>query len=387
MNFIVGIDPGTTTGFAVFDLQGKLVKAGSEKELGKDQLVWLLSEIGSPLIIGSDKRKIPGFVESVASQFGSVIHAPDNDVLAKEKRELVRGLTLNNSHEIDAAASALLAYRAFSQLVERTKRKLQEEGKEFLFDQVIVLVIKHKLSIAGALVAVEQPTLPRVQALKKLLHVPLPKSVELVRLFEDAVLFERANTLLKQKLKECQDQLLKSNKRISQLYKSVDEFSEKKAGVLLRQKDERIYQLRNERARVANMLQKENQSILALLKRLTSKTVRVVPRVSTLSKKNFFDELIPGSILFVDNPNVLSHDSRVLLKSFTAIMCVVSPLKQVSQQLPIPCIISDGRYVFLYKNWACIDEKWLEKKLKEDSVLFKLVQEYKKERENNARHK
>ena len=56
---IVGIDPGTTLGYAAIDFEGNLVKVWSEKNLDMGSLISKLIRLGRPLIVAGDKEYNP----------------------------------------------------------------------------------------------------------------------------------------------------------------------------------------------------------------------------------------------------------------------------------------------------------------------------------------
>ena len=51
---IVGIDPGITTGIAILDLYGNVVKVCSKRNMGKNEIIRTITNFGHPLIITSD---------------------------------------------------------------------------------------------------------------------------------------------------------------------------------------------------------------------------------------------------------------------------------------------------------------------------------------------
>ena len=56
---IVGIDPGTTIGYAALDLQRNLVVSGSKKNMSFDELLAKLHSYGTIVHLGTDKKKVP----------------------------------------------------------------------------------------------------------------------------------------------------------------------------------------------------------------------------------------------------------------------------------------------------------------------------------------
>jgi hypothetical protein len=110
---IVGIDPGTTIGIAALDLNGNLITATSGKEMGKEEAVRNITEIGIPSLIACDVTPIPGTVLKIAAYFNVPVSAPKRELREEDKvRESagVKGRLLNN-HERDAYVAALRGYK------------------------------------------------------------------------------------------------------------------------------------------------------------------------------------------------------------------------------------------------------------------------------------
>jgi len=78
---ILGIDPGTTTGYAVLDVTGNLLKKGSAKNISMGSLISKVIRSGNPIIIGCDKKTTPWFVEKMAAQLGAKVIYPAKDLL------------------------------------------------------------------------------------------------------------------------------------------------------------------------------------------------------------------------------------------------------------------------------------------------------------------
>ena len=75
-SIILGLDPGTTTAFAALDLNGRIIRIFSKKDLGQQDLVSAVSTVGKPLLIGVDKSKEPRAAEKLAATFSSLSAIP-----------------------------------------------------------------------------------------------------------------------------------------------------------------------------------------------------------------------------------------------------------------------------------------------------------------------
>ncbi|NLI63048.1 MAG: DUF460 domain-containing protein [Methanosarcinaceae archaeon] len=120
---IVGIDPGTTIGIAIFSLNGDLLFKGSFRGLSSTDAVRKISLYGKPLIIASDVYPVPSTVEKIKRSFQAVSKTPDHEVSSSEKIELARPYNYVNDHERDALAAGLLAYKSYKPLFSKIESK------------------------------------------------------------------------------------------------------------------------------------------------------------------------------------------------------------------------------------------------------------------------
>ncbi len=146
---IIGIDPGTTVGFAVLDLYGKIVDLGSEKNISLDNLIYQISEKCTPLIIGSDKVKVPKMVGKFAARVGAKIVVPQEDLKVEDKRRMTERFAFGNHHEMDALASALHALKQSQQLLLRINKLVPREDSHLL-EEVRSMVVKEKVAVKKA---------------------------------------------------------------------------------------------------------------------------------------------------------------------------------------------------------------------------------------------
>src|SRR3989344_6928155 len=107
---IVGMDPGTTLGYAFLDMDGRLLETGSAKQFPIHLLIRKAMDAGTPLFVGTDKRNVPSAVQEFAAKTGARIMAPAEDLKVQEKKIWTKEHRLRNDHERDALAAALFAY-------------------------------------------------------------------------------------------------------------------------------------------------------------------------------------------------------------------------------------------------------------------------------------
>jgi predicted RNase H-like nuclease (RuvC/YqgF family) len=117
---IVGIDPGTTTAFAVLDLKGKLINIASSRSWGFSELVGLLIELGHPIIIATDKN-------------------PTSSLSVEQKLRDTKSYSYANEHERDALAAAIDAVRSVKNKLESVEKKAPPE---VVLDELQMLVLR-----------------------------------------------------------------------------------------------------------------------------------------------------------------------------------------------------------------------------------------------------
>ncbi len=131
---IIGIDPGIESGLAILDIEGKLVALHSAKEFGKGDIVSVVSSAGVPLIVSADTNPPPEMVKKVAAMLGAQLYYPPRTLSTSEKEEIVRefatprNINVRTTHERDALAAAVLAYRSIASKLEKLRRELERMG-------------------------------------------------------------------------------------------------------------------------------------------------------------------------------------------------------------------------------------------------------------------
>ncbi|MEM4397429.1 MAG: DUF460 domain-containing protein, partial [Candidatus Woesearchaeota archaeon] len=156
---IVGIDPGTTTAFAVLSFDFKVLKVKSKKSYSLAGIIYDVYKEGYPLIIATDKKEIPSFIKEFSQKTGSKIYNPKYDTKKGEKLYIVKEKGLldycKNTHEIDALASALYAYREYYSLIKKIDNFIKDKNKIYLKNILLTKVIIEEKNILKAISEIE----------------------------------------------------------------------------------------------------------------------------------------------------------------------------------------------------------------------------------------
>ena len=111
-HIIAGIDPGATVGVAVLDLSGKKLASVSILSGGIAEAVSAIERHGTPSLICCDVFPAPEMAQKIASYFSCRLFVPQRGIREAEKREIARGAGVENNHERDAYAAAVMGFRA-----------------------------------------------------------------------------------------------------------------------------------------------------------------------------------------------------------------------------------------------------------------------------------
>ena len=148
---ILGLDPGSTIGYALIDFDGNIVAVDSFKG-NLNETISEVMKYGKVLVIGTDVCKVPKFVEKFASLTGAQIVKPDYNLFYHEKRkktkEFLKRLDtkLKNKHERAALAAALIAYRNFNGLFN----KIDNEYEKGTSNKIKKIVLEENIPIKKA---------------------------------------------------------------------------------------------------------------------------------------------------------------------------------------------------------------------------------------------
>jgi len=152
----VGIDPGTTLGYAVLDLSGNVLRLGSERGGSLKRLIDESTYYGIPVIAATDKAKCPELVYQFSAKTGARLAVPPADLLLSEKKRLTEGIKAND-HELDAVSAARFGLKKYMGMISKVNDSLKGTNDErFLEDVKRLLILREGIGIAEALRIVRQ---------------------------------------------------------------------------------------------------------------------------------------------------------------------------------------------------------------------------------------
>ena len=388
---IVGIDPGTTLGYAVLDINKKIIEINSSKELNLNALIKKISEIGSPIIVGTNKKKKKKncFIRKFAAQFNAKLVAPKEDLKIEDKNELTRDYKLN-SHQRDALAAALCAYSKYERLFSKIDYHLKEFDKEVI-EEVRKLCVKEELNIALSLdmVTNKQTDKKEVNEIKKIIHKDELKK-DLIFLYEKIKKQNKSIKLLQKTNKQKEDYIKKIKERDAYLITKINQLvPDKKAEELLNLRENLIISMGSEiKSKEENIdyLRKEIDKIYDFFSDLGNNYL--VKKLKNLGYEEFMSKnrilkIKKNDILLVDNIDIANNRILEFMKDKVRIIIYKNGTRKFKDFILIKCEnlnIKEDRY------FALVNKEELKKEENNFDMLKDIVLDYKRTRLASIHH-
>jgi len=369
-----GIDPGTTVGYCILDLDGEIVKFGSQKELSSDKLIEMFRNIGEIIIVACDKKKSPEFVKHVGIKLGAAVWSPKEDLAVTEKISFTKKNKYKNSHERDAIASVLMAYAAYTVKFEEIYSFLLEQNRLEIKDNFIKQVLRN-----GAL---NYHEILRMNEDKKVALTPKPKQHKQEKRNVLENVLKHNESLVKENERLRQENRLIKNK-IKKEFDKITEIkdknvSDKKLMEMLMFREKRYHILLKKFRDLERSQKKNYKKINRLLSYVKNKNdYLVVDYYSNLS------DVKKADVLFVKNPNEFSSQS---IKELNNLDITIISLEKVSSRIrnkiKAVWIEWEDQFFEINKDKVIILKDDLKKALENSSTVEDILNEYKEDRKS-----
>jgi len=380
---IVGVDPGTTVGYAVLDIEGNIVEINSEKELSLDKLVERIARLGKIVVIGTDKKKVPFFVDKLKAKVGARVLSPKEDMKVSDKKDLARPYSTKNSHEEDALASALFARNSVKNAIADIENIFSK--KDYKADMQSIIQM-HLLDPEKNIIKVLEQSNQLKPAVKEIRPIYITKAPDIAFLSEkirklDKDIFylrEQNSALLKQKkiMGQRYDYL---KKKIRYILDSPNDSNDQKMDSLfneMRAKNDHISLLENELNKIRSII-------------LAHKNPIILKKLDNLGREEFIKKrdiilVHEGDILLVDDPNIISDFTVSWLKNKVNVIVHKKRLSSKNlDNLPFVFLEADKLRISEDKHFAVIEKKSFDQIKNDSNLLSKIVHDYHKERLEN----
>ena len=385
---IVGIDPGTTLGYAILDIDGNLLELKSSKQLSFSQLISKTIEKGKILAVGCDKKNVPNFVKNFAIKNGAKLIHPKTDLSIKEKKEITSTFNPEDDHQRDALASALFAFKEVSPLLKKINSFIKKYKKEKIQNELKELVILKEKSINDALSLLEKPLKIEEKIIEKIEEEKPFKKNDFLILYnklkkkeKEIKILKNYNNNLTSQIKNLKEKYKYLSKKITQL-RLIEQPQE-----LLEFKEKRIQNFAQEislKEEQINKLQKEITWLFSILSSLNKNYL--LKKMNNLGHKEF-ERLNPlldiqkDDILLIEDPNIISEKTISFLKNKVNIILYKKTISKKIKELPFIFIDIKKFKIEENKYFAIVNKKELDKIRDKSDLLDKILKDYKKERQ------
>ncbi|MBD3310691.1 DUF460 domain-containing protein [Candidatus Woesearchaeota archaeon] len=385
---IVGIDPGTTAAYALLDLEGKLLEVSSSRELSLASMIFAITERGIPVLIGTDKARVPDFVEKFAVKTGARVMSPNSDLSVRQKKELAKANDYSNDHEMDALAGAVFALKRKRSLIRKIDRFITKEGKENIRNRVSELVLKNEdLSIRNAAQLLENPRKQEKLVVKALDEQKVDEK-EYLRLYTDLKRLRKDHMLLRESYDRIKQQNRDMRKKIQYFQHKISNLSsDEHLKIRIARKEERLQNLygrvdaQHEEIQKLNSRMKSQYSMLSEAK--SSVFLKKLRNLGwdEFEKKEKMLSIDKGDVLMVEDPNEYSQRTLDHLKNMVETI--------VFRKKPAKSIISNTAFTFIDAKkleikedalFASVNRSELEKARSDIDILSRIVMDYRKQR-------
>jgi predicted RNase H-like nuclease (RuvC/YqgF family) len=366
---IVGIDPGITAAYAALDTKGELIKLKSAKHLNLNTIIAELTQTGKVVVVGTDVKHSPKFVEKFCSRLGAKLLKPKDDMKVGFKKRVTKSFRCRDAHQRDALAAALFAHQEVKPLLTKINKHLKQVAKEHLIYDTTLLVLKG-LSINDALAHLEEKKEKKIT--KKRVRNKVKKSTHL----------RDKNTRLIYKNKVLQ-------KRLHETETKLDLLSQKFES-LLNHKLKKTIEIKNHQIIKTQAQLLQHQKEMDILKEKVSDLNNIlfstdhniiVKRIKNLGWDEIRTKITSQDrIILVNNPNEFSEKSLDYMKDkVETIICSITPTTTIKNK-PFNIISSKNLDIEQRENFAVVNKESVEQEKKKSDLLYKIVQEYQDER-------
>jgi hypothetical protein len=379
---IVGVDPGTTVGYSILDLNGNLIEINSRKNIPFSSLISIIINYGIPAVISCDKTPAPKFVQKLAVKLGARLIKPEENISAEEKRKSTAPYKekIGNIHESDSLAAALFASDKIKPLLKKIEKALKKENKLELSDKVKEIALKQDLAISDIIEILTKPE-EKAEIIKKAIEQRQFAAEDFFNLYnklkqskKDIMLLKKQNeNLIRELNKKPQIKIPQQKTDEKLLFKEI---IIQKLSKQLKEKENNIGKLNKQILEFNNHFAVLNKNYL--LKNLDNLSYK------HFDLRNKLLNIQPEDILFVGDITIHSKKTIEELKDRVKTIVYGKATNKVLQELPFTFINSKNLDIKQTELFAFVPKTQLDKELTKQDVLSKIIIEYKKSKSHHT---
>ncbi|MBD3163642.1 DUF460 domain-containing protein [Candidatus Woesearchaeota archaeon] len=384
----IGIDPGTTSAYAVLDAEGNVKKVHSCRELGIADILRDVISMGIPIAVGTDKEKVPELIRKFSVNTGSRIVSAGHDLGIGEKKRMVRGFSYSNAHEMDALASAILAFNKYRSLLSRIRSYARSNSKQEAVNELFVYAIRDGMPVRKAAELIEDKD-EEAKIVKKAIRERKFTKKDFIKLYEQLAGMRKENSLIREYNSELRNKTRDSEKeikRLSQKHTRKKRLDSGKIDSLFRFKDKRINELNNEISemrRENDRLEQEVSKLCLMLSGIGGKYLLKKLRnlgIGEFEAKRKIFGIKEGDLLLVEDANIYNEKVIGMIKGkVKAIICRRKPNKKTGK-IKIAFLPADGLEIEENEHFAAVGREELDNRLQKKNILNNIIEDYKEGR-------
>ena len=382
---IIGLDPGTTSAYAILGLDGKIIHSYAAKELPLSEIISQTIKVCQPVIVATDKAKVPSLVEDFARKMGTVIVSPEEDLKKEMKRELLlpHGYGYNGSHEHDCFAAAYLAYRQHYSKLQKIEQFIAKHNLHDQRHQFSKIALKEDFNFALIRDVLTRPEIEHTIINEVVQENKITKR-NFFSLYERWSKLNLETALLKKKIQHQQERsraLQKVNLRLQQQSFHV----EKRIAALFKFKEERIKHFAASLQRGNQDLQRLQQQVQSLYSFISQTTTcQLLKKLPSLTLPVFRDrhqllQIKPGDVLLVADT---AHYSQRVLDELDSLGVIILSGQNISSPVKerFQTAVLSGSFQAENAYFALVQKGAVKKLLEQQDLLGKVVNEYQEAR-------
>lgn len=141
---IAGVDPGSTVGISILDLDGSLIKIMSFRNKGISEVIKRLMDFGKVVVVGTDVSPAPNLIEKIASSINCKLVVPGESLKLSQKHNIIgrffeKKFKFKDKHERDSLVAAIVAFKFYNVLFSKIENKIKDKKKARKIKELVLI--------------------------------------------------------------------------------------------------------------------------------------------------------------------------------------------------------------------------------------------------------
>jgi predicted RNase H-like nuclease (RuvC/YqgF family) len=131
---------------AILDTEGNIIKLSSKRAENRSEIINYILKFGKPVLVASDVNPLPKNIEKISTSLGCEAYYPEVSLSNLEKAKMIKKYKeeIKNSHQKDALAAGIKAFRNYHSLFLKVEEILEKLDRIDLFDNVVERILRKK---------------------------------------------------------------------------------------------------------------------------------------------------------------------------------------------------------------------------------------------------